>query len=418
MAEEENKHAESKQQQPAGLAEKHTEPAKPAEPAKKEAAALPGEEEREEKKKFRWAEAQSWQKRRLFGSLAAIIAFFGIFLILTCTALYSDKASEDDYWNKYMSESVESQDEVAQYSQDATHVLVGTYLENVKAIDVKNSQFEVGMDVWYRWEGNPELDFTTTDAVHFYKGSVKKTNVLNDYHEGNTHYQQVRYDVVINKQYWTPRFPLESHQLRIYLEPSATVNDVVFDVDAENSYANHNLGISGFKMTRFGVAPAVVVYDNTNSNPEFDSFSDPRTYKTELMTQFEINREDIGLYFKCFIAMYGTTAWILLCLYICTNRRVDPLGMIGSAFFGAVSNIMIGANLVPDALKFGLLEYGNLFGVAIIIAGTAIVIGINYIRHERKDMAFAQFYGRIMLAVFVTIVVVGNLALPLSAMMF
>ncbi|MEG2982469.1 MAG: hypothetical protein RR794_02295, partial [Raoultibacter sp.] len=119
-----------------------------------------------------------------------------------------------------------------------------------------------------------------------------------------------------------------------------------------------------------------------------------------------------------FIAMYGTTAWILLCLYICTNRRVDPLGMIGSAFFGAVSNIMIGANLVPDALKFGLLEYGNLFGVAIIIAGTAIVIGINYIRHERKDMAFAQFYGRIMLAVFVTIVVVGNLALPLSAMMF
>ncbi|MEG1624255.1 MAG: hypothetical protein RR300_05280, partial [Raoultibacter sp.] len=77
-----------------------------------------------------------------------------------------------------------------------------------------------------------------------------------------------------------------------------------------------------------------------------------------------------------------------------------------------------GAALVPDALKFGLLEYGNLFGVSVIIAGTAIVIGINYIRHERKDNAFAQYYGRIMLVVFVAIVVIGNLALPLSSLIF
>lgn len=376
------------------------------------------EEDLIEKKRFHWAEMETWQRKRLVGSLLAVLAFFATFLLITCTLLSNDKAGEDEYWNRYMTESTQYDDEVAKYSENATHVLVGTYLENVKSIDVKNSSFEVGMDVWYRWEGNDQLDFTTTDSVHFYKGTVKKTNILNDYHEGNTHYQQVRYDVVINKQYWTPRFPLESHQMRIYLEPSANVNDVVFDIDKENSYTNPNLGISGFKMTRFGVAPAVVAYDKTNSNPEFDSFADTHTYKTELMTQFEINREDIGLYFKCFIAMYGTTAWILLCLYICTNRRVDPLGMIGSAFFGAVSNIMIGANLVPDALKFGLLEYGNLFGVSVIIAGTAIAISINYIRHERKDMAFAQFYGRIMLVVFVAIVVIGNLALPLSSMIF
>ncbi|MEG2530903.1 MAG: hypothetical protein RSA59_03605 [Raoultibacter sp.] len=416
MAEESKSEVQPEKKEPVGLAEK--ERARSVKPAVSvQSDQDPAKEEPKEKEKFHWAEVEPWQKKRLFGSLAAILLFFGIFLVWTCSSLYNDKVSEDDYWNRYMTESTEYQDEVAEYSQNATHVLVGSYLENVRSVNVKNSSFEVGIDVWYRWEGSPELDFTNTNSVHFYKGTVQKLNVLDNYHEGNTHYQQVRYDVLINKQYWTPRFPLESHQMRIYLEPAANVNTVVFDVDAENSYANPNLGISGFKMTRFGVAPAIVAYDKTNSNPAFDGFADAKTYKTELMTQFEINREDIGLYFKCFVAMYGTTAWILLCLYICTNRRVDPLGMIGSAFFGAVSNIMIGAALVPDALKFGLLEYGNLFGVAIIIAGTAIVIGINYIRHERKDNAFAQYYGRIMLVIFVAIVVLGNLALPLSAMM-
>ena len=135
------------------------------------------------------------------------------------------------------------------------------------------------------------------------------------------------------------------------------------------------------------------------------------------MAQLEINREGIGLFIKCFIALYGTTAWILLCLYICTFRRVDPLGMIGAAFFGSVSNIMVGANLVPDALQIGLLEYGNLFGVGIIIAGTSVVISINAIRKEHGNEAFAQFYGRVMLALFVVLVVVGNLALPLSSML-
>lgn len=372
-------------------------------------------EDKASKPRFDWRHMESWQKRRLFGSIAAIIAIFGLFLALTCSQLYADRAGEDFYWDKYLNENPEMQETVEQYSQDATEVLVGTYLENIRAVDIKNSQFEVEMNVWYRWEDNDKIDFSGKDTVHFYKGQVKSSSVIDNYHEGAVHYQQIRYDVVVNKQFWTPRFPLESHQLRIYLEPSENVNDVYFVVDEENSYTNPSLGISGFRLMRFDVAQNIVEYDKTNSNPEYAAFEDGKTYKSELMAQAEISREDFGLYIKCFIAMYGTTAWILLCLYICTFRRVDPLGMIGSAFFGAVSNIMIGANLVPDALKLGLLEYGNLFGVGVIIAGTAVVIGINAIRKEHENHAFAEFYGRIMLALFVVVVVVGNIALPLSA---
>lgn len=368
---------------------------------------------------FDWRHIEGWQKRRLFGSLAAVILVFGVFLAVTCHQLYQDKIAEDDYWNTYLCEvNPEMQAEVEARSVDATQVETAIYLEQVRSVDVKNSQFEVVLSVAYRWEGNPELDFSSNETIHFYKGSIKSHALQMDERTGSTNYQLIRYDVVINKQYWTPRFPLESHQLRVYLEPSDTVRDLVLVPVVDECSVNRSLGITGYTMTRFDIAQTIIEYDNPMLNPAYDSYErGSDTCKTEIMTQFEINRDGFGLYLKCFIALYGTATWILLCMYICTFRRVDPIGMVGAAFFGAVSNIMVGANLVPDALQMGLLEYGNLFGIAIIIAGTAVVITINTIRREKGNEGFAQFYGRIMLIAFIIIVVGGNIALPLSAYM-
>ena len=372
-----------------------------------------------DKVKFDWRHMEGWQKSRLYGTVTAVVLIFGIFLVVTCTQLYQDKMAEDGYWNMHMeAPDAELQEKIDAYSANATRVETAIYVEQVSAVNIKNSQFELMLNVAYRWTGDDGLDFSDPELVHFYKGTIKLHQVMDEQHDGDVHYQLVRYDVVVNKDYWTPRFPLESHQLRFYMEPSMNVGRMVLMPMAEDSYTNSNLDITGYELDRFGVQTFILGNDHKMLNPLYDSYqNDDPIYKTEIMGQIEINRNSLGLYVKCFIALYGTTAWILLCLYICTFRRVDPLGMIGAAFFGSVSNIMVGANLLPDALTLGLVEYGNLFGVGIIIAGTSVVIGINAIRKEKGNEAFAQFYGRIMLAVFAVIVVVGNLALPLSAWM-
>lgn len=414
-----NETEEKKQAPEARAADKNSSVSKNNGANKSDEATKPdsgGKPEKKEEERYTFAHMEKWQRNRLFGSIAAIVLIFGVFLSVTCYQLYADKVDEDYYWEERL--QVDSDDvlKVAEYSKNATVVDTAVYLEQVRSVDIKNSQFEVVLTVGYRWEGhNEDIDFTDSDMVRFYKGTIKNMHVVDEFHEGNIHYNQVRYDLVINKQYWTPRFPLESHQMRIYIEPKEGVNEVVLIPNEEESYTNPSLGITGFEMTRFAVGQDIIGYEGNLLNPEFDNYDDSTQYKTEVMTQFEINREGIGLYIKCFIAMYGTTAWILLCLYICTFRRVDPLGMIGAAFFGSVSNIMVGANLVPDALQMGLLEYGNLFGVGIIIAGTSVVISINAIRKERGNEKFAQYYGRIMLIIFMTLVIIGNFALPMTA---
>ena len=109
---------------------------------------------------------------------------------------------------------------------------------------------------------------------------------------------------------------------------------------------------------------------------------------------------------------------MLITLFICTYHRVDPLSMIPAALFGTVTNIMVGANLLPDALQLGLLEFVNIFGIVTILAVAMTIININRIRNKYEDRDFASFYGRVMFYTILVLVVAGNIILPMSAYMF
>ena len=364
----------------------------------------------------KWHQAASWQKRRLVVSVVVLLAIFVPYIIFACLNMYEDAQAENDYWDYYLQPpSAETQELVDEYSKDAAKVDVAFNLEQVQSVDLAKSTFTVMMNVAYRWNGHPDLDFTSKHNVSFYKGDISDILVLEDEHTGDVHYQYVQYIVTINKDYWTARFPLESHQLRLYLEPSYNVNRVVFDVERDACYVNPNLAISGYELTRWDTNVEVIADDHSMLNPLYDDYEDPTVYTTEAMLQLEINRSGIGVYLKCTVAMFGTLGWILLCLYVATFRHVNALGMVGSAFFGAVSNILVGANMLSSALQLGLVEFVNLFGLGIIVASTAVVIAINTIRNEIENEAFAQFYGRVMLVLIAILMVAANVLLPICA---
>ncbi|MEG2703237.1 MAG: hypothetical protein RSA65_11505, partial [Clostridia bacterium] len=121
------------------------------------------------------------------------------------------------------------------------------------------------------------------------------------------------------------------------------------------------------------------------------------------------------MYMKCFIALFGTSLWIFITLFICTNHHVDPLDMIPEALFGSVGNIMIGASLLPDALSMGLLEYVNIWGIMTVIAGAMYIISVNRIRNKYQDQDYAYFFGRAMFVLLLFFVVAGHILMPLCA---
>lgn len=268
------------------------------------------------------------------------------------------------------------------------------------------------MMVWFNWDGDKELDMANNFRV--YKGLINKREVIKESFENGHCYQLVRIDVTVTKNYWTKRFPLESHQLKIYIEPNYNVNEILLTTDKEDSGYNGNLSIAGFDMVRVDTGIFDMKYGSEQGDPQFRNAA----YTTEHVTQMEINRSNGGLYAKCFIALIGTITWVLITLFICTYHRVDPLSMIPAALFGTVTNIMVGANLVPDALDMGLLEFVNIWNIMIILMTAMSIININRIRNKFEDRDFAKLFGRSMFVMILLLALAGNLIMPLCAYMF
>ena len=74
---------------------------------------------------------------------------------------------------------------------------------------------------------------------------------------------------------------------------------------------------------------------------------------------------------------------------------------------------MVGANLLPDALTAGLVEYVNIWGIVNILAFSMFIISINSIRSRFESVQFSRVYGLIMFIAAAVVSVLGNILLPL-----
>ena len=353
---------------------------------------------------------EPWKRKKIL----TWFLFFGIvgivYLSVTGSILYKDKAAENSYWESGLKDDVKNLELASQYSANATEVTVGTYIENLKEVNVKSSYFRIVFNCWFKWEGDDDLDMANNFRV--YNGLMNKKEILEEVHEDGQHYQMLRVDATVQKNYWIVRFPLESYQMRLYIEPNYAVDRITMKADTEYSAVNQNLNITGFDLKRHAVSVYTMKYDSTLGNP---NVSVP--VAQELCTSIEINRSGFGLFLKCFIALCGTITWVFITLFLCTYHRVDPLGMIPAALFGTVTNIMVGANLLPDALQVGLLEYVTFGGIMVIIFCAISVINVNRIRNKNQDGELAFLFGRVMFTTLLVITIAGIIMYPFVSYM-
>ncbi|MEG2202988.1 MAG: hypothetical protein RRY10_05005, partial [Christensenellaceae bacterium] len=189
---------------------------------------------------------KSWQKKRLWISFLLVLIAAVVFLTATASSLYQDKFMEDEYWHETLTTPESVQQKIEAQSGNETQVMVGSYVENLKEISLKDSNFGMKVLVWFRWEGNDKLDMV--NHFRIYKGTINSKEIVEDYHKDGINYQSALLDVTVSKNFWTNRFPLESHQLRMYLEAGPTVQDVVFVADTQHSSMNPSLSISGYQL--------------------------------------------------------------------------------------------------------------------------------------------------------------------------
>lgn len=359
---------------------------------------------------MKWTQMNRYQKRKLAFWLTLYLLGSFFFLGNAVRNILTEKAAIASEYEALLYELPETAPRMEELSRTAARVKTGIYVENIKNVSMRDSSFQVDFFAWFRWTGHEELTFLG-DNLRVFNGVITKSEVIRDYQKEGLHYQEVRLTATVSKNFSTSGFPLGSQVLTFSLEPSVyPAEQVLLVPDTAGSAVNTNLSASGYSSIRSDMSRYLYRALNTMSNPALAS---PREV-SGIVFCMEANRNSWGLFFQCFIALFGTVGWILITLYICAHHRVDPLHTLPPALFGAISNLIVDTNLLPDMVHFGLIEYMNLYGILIILAGTLSIIHINRIRDYRKDHAFADTYGRIMFLTILLLSILGMTILPLT----
>lgn len=348
-----------------------------------------------------------WQRAYMRRMVLGYVLVYGLYLIITCGALLHHQRQYRLENEEAATFSEQTAAAVEECRKTALEVECGTYVEGISELSLRNGNYRISMEIWFSWDGEKNVDMLHNFRI--YQGTIHAMDILQDEHENGQHFQRARITATVQEDYWTASFPLDSHELFCYIESNYNGSDVLLVPDADCSGSNPDLYVSGYKVDKVSMGEMYFTYENSHGDRDHEG----TRLVSEVMTKVNISRDGLGLYVKCFIALVGTTTWVFIAMFINTYHHVDPLSMVPSALFGTVSNVLVGASLVPDSLRLGLLEYVNAFGILTILGVAISIITINRLRSKYQATAFAGLLGRTIFWILLAFSLTGNLLLPM-----
>lgn len=255
-----------------------------------------------------------------------------------------------------------------------------------------------------------------------YKGEDGKNRILC--------YQKVKFEAKFEKAFDSYRYPLDSIQLKMYIQPTMDATYMRYIPDrSTNSYGETISGFSsyfkltgGYRLVKEGngiknFTQKVNYYMDVNNDPaiNFD-----HTYKTQLEVIVRANRQGISLFLQAFVNLFSVIIWICIAFYNQSYNGEDSIGMLGTGLFGAISSVLVGISMVSDAGLFSLITMINIFTLAVIMIMTyqSILARRAIVKQDKIQIAYNGVKLRITFFILIITTLVMFLGLPLISYMF
>lgn len=251
------------------------------------------------------------------------------------------------------------------------------------------------------------------------------------------YFQSCYFDAEIGKSFDNPRYPLESVQFHIYIQPKNMTTQYlryvptnIVNLSREVTFREERyINSVSENIYRTGVAPYFRISGGYKmiSEPNIKGLVTKIHYfkdnvlQEHYRTQFEMiiraNRQGISLFLQAFVNLFAVIIWITIAFYNQSHNNEDSIGMLGTGLFGAISSILVGLSMVSDAGIFSLITMINIFTLAVILIMTYQSIAAKR-ANVKKDKALIAYYGvllRITFFVLMVCTILMFVGLPLAA---
>lgn len=246
-----------------------------------------------------------------------------------------------------------------------------------------------------------------------------------------TCYQRVSFEADFNKSFDSPRYPLESVQFKMYIQPTMDANYIRYTPDySTNSNGESLSGFSpyfsitnGYRLIKEkddikNMSMRINYYKDVNNDPSLSAY--PNTIKTQLEIVVRANRQGISLFLKAFMNLFAVIIWIIIAFYNQSYNGQDSIGMLGTGLFGVISSMLVGLSMMSDAGIFSMITMINIFTLAVIMVMTYHSV-VQIRANTRKDLITISYNNvklRILFIVISITTILMFIGLPLMSYLF
>lgn len=250
-------------------------------------------------------------------------------------------------------------------------VIIGSYLERVEDLNVKESSWSYEFYLWFKWKSS-EIDFLgKRDKNHknelpfsIINGDVIKCDIVNQYYDSVNNIEYIQYFVKgKNTQFFdVSLYPIDKHDLIIPIEHKwLDKNQLYFQPDTIDSKVSSRVMVNGYeKSNDIKVIEKTHAYKSARGNPKFSS-----GYKVDF-SQFRmairIYKGGLSVILKLFLILY-----IAVLVTFIAPFSTDPSRYTTGALFTTAGANYILASKLPATNIYSLAEIINTLCVFIII---------------------------------------------------
>jgi hypothetical protein len=349
--------------------------------------------------------------RRGFAVCLALLVMlgYGIAIHLTMGTLGGDRATDEANQRLRMSatgvEPGRTPPDPLPATGNFTTVRVGTYLDAIDTVSIRDSNWTGDFIVWFAWTGDPKLD--PAGHMTLVDGEITAKELQEeDHNPDGTNYQRYRVSARFKKFFNTTLVPMERPQLNIFIEDGERDASVLRYVADPTSGISSRATSPGYHV----VAAATVVKPHTYRT-SFGQGEKRRTF-SQFVAGVSLVKAGMGVYLKIFMALYAAQALALAAFFVYPADVSPRFALPTAAYFGAVANSYIANSILPPSDVFGLVDYVEAFGLATIFLTVALSLLSNFMCGSRNDPALALLIDRVMFYTLGLCCLAANILIP------
>lgn len=362
-----------------------------------------------------WKNLASEKKALVVKFALLILGIYALIIAFSASTMYHNRALSNDKhiarMNPTAAEPGRTPPDALPATGDFTTVKIGTYVDNIDNLSVKDSGWSANFYVWYSWKGDAKLD--PGGKLVIVDGVINKKELLEDYHDADgVNYQRFRISAKIIKFFDTARVPIEDHMLNIYIEDGSRDGTKLRYVADETSNISSRLNIPGFKIIGASNVVKTHTYKSSYGDPRLAP--DAKKVFSQYIVGINIKRIDFGFYFKIFLSLFAALLLALSSFFIKPSDVGPRFALPTGAYFGAVANSYVANSILPSSGAFGLVDHVAGIGLFTIFMTIALSLLSNYFtRKDEKELSFVL--DRAMFATVGLGCLVANLIVPWCA---